>query len=915
MKKKTVFTIIGILIVVLCILFGLIFYKQKIGKDITVKGNGNDVTRYEWLERLCEYAGMTESHTETPYFKDVKPDNTYFSYIQSAVEWEVLQEADKFQGESYASGEFVALTAIRSLGAEKLQIYFETNEEIKDKECIALAIDNGLIKNEELKKGVSEKRCEEILSNLGDLYWNEISTKKYSDIVYQDKVIQIPIEDIMECDKDYSQIKVSDEITSKLETGTVVILEQGSSGLKCAREVSHIDKNGMISLKNAALEKTIQTMTISDTSNISFEDIINYYGLNQSSNSMQYQVLSLVNRNSNYQAKPMLDKKVQYTSEGFTLALSTEDNELSVTIINNATEEEYELPVEIELEEGNDWKATINMDKLAVTAQVKYSATAGVQYADVGVESHSTINGEAKLFSKDKKVKLMTAPFPMAGGLINIDINLYLVLSVEGNISLEVEVPFQTSVQYVKGTGLRHIVNNPEVEPKEIKVDCEANASIRDEAILSILQCIDVMNVQEDIGLEAAVEAVVRPNAQVCMNEAIYAPIISMNICSEDEETLLGELGVSAKWELINDENAPFKLQLHLEIMPDGTSQIVKECTYKEESIDNITYETKYATANNVNCPTFYFDYPSNWTVSNEEMDTDLCNETVVISSGRGVNVTYKDFSVTDLSAIGANGHSYQEAEVNKVADSDFSPSYTDQNYSNVNYVVAKIKVTKEMEAGVDEDWVEVDGATYYAVVPDNISKKVTMNGYLGFYEKLSFIYPTPHVFIADAPDGKFTEEEEKEVIAILSSFRVKTNAIQTNDPIYDALVEGDFSYFAGTYKACGAYADMYGGGEDINNMILHDNGIITGGGLSFLPDMYPTSAPVSVKKQEDGSYLCQVTYIDDSLQNYFLIYPEGTIGDNPYIYNDPFLTEHVYIQYMQFDGGVMDIIYYKIDE
>lgn len=146
-------------------------------------------------------------------------------------------------------------------------------------------------------------------------------------------------------------------------------------------------------------------------------------------------------------------------------------------------------------------------------------------------------------------------------------------------------------------------------------------------------------------------------------------------------------------------------------------------------------------------------------------------------------------------------------------------------------------------------------------------------------------------------------------------TIEAEDNDTMTEEMIYEALLEGDYSYFAGTYMACGVYNDWYGGGEDINNLILKEDGTITGGGMSFSPDIYPNEKPISVTRQEDGAYRCQVTYEDDKKQNYFLIYPEGVIGENPYVYNDPFLTETIYIQYMQLDGGVMDIIYYKIDE
>jgi hypothetical protein len=126
------------------------------------------------------------------------------------------------------------------------------------------------------------------------------------------------------------------------------------------------------------------------------------------------------------------------------------------------------------------------------------------------------------------------------------------------------------------------------------------------------------------------------------------------------------------------------------------------------------------------------------------------------------------------------------------------------------------------------------------------------------------------------------------------------------------ALLNGDFSYFAGTYMPCSIYDEWYGGGEKLPNLLLEENGIVTGG---LVYGSYSETKPTTVTRNEDGSYLCQVSYSSDASQEYFVIYPTGVIGENPYIYNDPFLTETAYIQYFSIDGGVSDIIYYKIED
>jgi len=173
-------------------------------------------------------------------------------------------------------------------------------------------------------------------------------------------------------------------------------------------------------------------------------------------------------------------------------------------------------------------------------------------------------------------------------------------------------------------------------------------------------------------------------------------------------------------------------------------------------------------------------------------------------------------------------------------------------------------------------------------------------------------------VKISTAPsESTLNDKDLEQSVTTKETAQATEEAIQESvtseeEPIYSALQNGDFSYFAGTYERCAVYDDYYGGGEQLPNLILQDNGIITGG-LVF--GSYPEMKPISVTLNEDGSYLCQVRYESNANQDYFIIYPQGVIGENPYIYNDPFLTETPYIHYFSFDGGAMDIIYYEIED
>ena len=122
-KKKIVALIVVALLLVIGAVVAIVCIVKK-GKDTELKEG--DFTRYEWIKLLCEKVGVTDYESEISYFEDVTKGNEYFNYLQSAVEWEVLEDDKKFNGEYGATGEFIAMTAIKTISKEKMEIYLES---------------------------------------------------------------------------------------------------------------------------------------------------------------------------------------------------------------------------------------------------------------------------------------------------------------------------------------------------------------------------------------------------------------------------------------------------------------------------------------------------------------------------------------------------------------------------------------------------------------------------------------------------------------------------------------------------------------------------------------------------------------------------------------------------------------------
>ena len=242
--------------------------------------------------------------------------------------------------------------------------------------------------------------------------------------------------------------------------------------------------------------------------------------------------------------------------------------------------------------------------------------------------------------------------------------------------------------------------------------------------------------------------------------------------------TACGTSGASSENVKFANNSNSMKENKNIELLT-STNVMESTKTYETSAMakELITYQTKFREVEAVECPTFLFEYPADWSITRAEVKggtpTEPFGEVVTVSNDRGVEVTYMQFNTNSL---GARGRTMRRYEVSKIADADFVPtipSGTDSDYSSLGkFMVAKIKVTGELQMDTEDDYTAIDGGFSYALLPESyIGVHDYVQGLGGFYEEFSFKYPSMYAFIAESSDG-FTDEEEKEVIAILASFR-----------------------------------------------------------------------------------------------------------------------------------------------
>lgn len=158
------------------------------------------------------------------------------------------------------------------------------------------------------------------------------------------------------------------------------------------------------------------------------------------------------------------------------------------------------------------------------------------------------------------------------------------------------------------------------------------------------------------------------------------------------------------------------------------------------------------------------------------EVPTTL-NEAAIIENKRGVNITFINGLNPDL--LGHRAHELQKINIEKVADTQFVPEWpmgqgedSDLSYLG-RFVVGKVNITGAYYGygeGSEEDYEEP--CAIYTIMPTATLQLEDMSVQPFIFGDFTFKYGTYIYFLANSPDGKFTKQEEKEVIKILSSFR-----------------------------------------------------------------------------------------------------------------------------------------------
>ena len=392
------------------ILFFLICVVIVFGGFYLSKNSSNEdehkLNRFQWIAMLSEEFGIEEQREGAAYFKDVGTDNWYYGYIQTAVEWGIIEDGVFFNGEDAATGEFIALTTMKAIGEHKLQLYIGSSEELEDKEFLKLAYKNKLIKRSQRKKEFSKEEAEEIIikgKELSYLLWKDNSER----ITYTANVLELKKEGVIKYDEESSVVHIQEGEMAELDIGKIIIFEE--NGLKVEKKVKEIDAQGNILVSNPQMEEIVETLEISDISSISFEDIVAQYNLDERNRVTDVALLTALS-DAECVFQETNTHNFNIKNEGFSFSIVAQEEELNIIISDSEGEISYELTIEINLEDNIEiekedtdseieLEASFDVTDISVGGQLIWDN--GIEYTCVVVDANIAKSISAKLEGKE----------------------------------------------------------------------------------------------------------------------------------------------------------------------------------------------------------------------------------------------------------------------------------------------------------------------------------------------------------------------------------------------------------------------------------------------------------------------------------------------------------------------------------
>lgn len=557
-----------------------------------------DLTRAEWIVMYGEQFGLSNYQRQEAYYSDVDSSSELFSYVQTFVENDILQAAERLNGAEKITAREALIQLAKAFGDSYIGQILK-KEAVTDDDRIAFLQQNAGISVETLSDGIRKEQAKELLAAAWEYYLNRPFSNQ-ADIVYRAQT------------KDFTHISgyryaggkltvadalqtaggLTQEEAGSITAGTVIVLGANAENpygiaLKVTGTEVEKDAAGYVwTVTEPELDEVVENFHLELSQIADFADFVPEEGVT---------VLEA-------DAQDVADGRVQSPDgqeEGrFDQAVGA--NALNQTFLTQNRERLYGVSFN-EDKKGKLLKLDLNLteDKIKVSpifeqygAQLDMSKAETYQYAadesgkliskfESGMEIHGGLTikdlilngtieyqGGALIFDintgitvqpslsikgnvKGKQYKVGTFSVPLGWGF-SAKAEIYLCVDFEGELSVKPQLTYTANAKKKKGSGIN--ITGKGTDRFECELSATAKVSAGPDITLRLWN-IDLADVYGFAGVGAKAVYYAQTADKVTVD--VYGPTLELG-AGNKKNTVLSKLGLKLKIKIFDESGAKY---------------------------------------------------------------------------------------------------------------------------------------------------------------------------------------------------------------------------------------------------------------------------------------------------------------------------------------------------------------------
>ncbi|MBR0413700.1 MAG: zinc ribbon domain-containing protein [Clostridia bacterium] len=498
---------------------------------------GAGMTRAEWVMQLAESFELKGYANATPRFSDVSQSDPCFTAVQSCAEWDIIDSGGEFYPNQTATNEFAIISGVKAIGLDLIQAT-ENGKHVKSDSAILRYFSSYGVHLSK-KDALTKENAVAILETVAQIY-SSLEMEQQIDYKLYDNVLPLRADQIS---FDGNQAVLND---TSAQTGDYIYVEPGAQ-YPCGRAVQVVSANGnMLTVADIDEEEVLESANIIG----SFEpEILGLQGDGWE--------LSIIDDPAQMKFDSTSEPTVTYLGKANSAPQLTQTSidkhvnlgDVWIKLENNAT---------------SGIKVSGKMCLADLTVDMQFDMH-GREIKKAYAAFSSTIKFQVSVTcSKTIKLPAISIPLKIAG-IIGGEIRVQPKISLGGTVTLELSTTFTEGCSYKSGAFPKFFKNLTKPQGKQ---NFKVQASLKAEVIL----CAAFIGWDLfDVGFETggAAEAVRTPTD--CTDISVYW-VFSAFVNSDN--SLLGEIGVKASWDIFDKDNSPLRKDFHIE-----GGEVVPKCT------------------------------------------------------------------------------------------------------------------------------------------------------------------------------------------------------------------------------------------------------------------------------------------------------------------------------------------------